>query len=257
MSTAGVDVTVHTVNSRVIQVLATSMTANRLCQYLTDVISDILSAVNQLSPKVACEAYIVHPPSVVILPKDITAIPPKCLFPVEGIRDSIKDHNDFAFSLMDCRKRVERISVTELFQGRAPTLENIEMIVWPQPAPLQPQYPLVTLDILCTPDMRDVDELVVTPVAANWQRLALRLGVEGCVSEVVLKNHPNDYEGACRDMLDRWLRGDRHTGEEERTWSTLLTALGRAGFGELERRLRKGHFRKDSFCMADRNETIC
>ena len=254
MSTAGVDVTVHIVNSRVIQVMATSTAANRLRQYLTDVISDILSAVNRLSPKVTFEAYIVHPPSMVILPKDIPAVPAKCLFPVEGIRDSIKDHNDFTFSLMDCRKQVERISVTELFQGHTPTLENIERVIWPQPAPPQPQYygeipsskPQALLNISSTPTMRDMDELVVTPVAANWQKVALRLGVEGCVSEVVFKNHPNDCEGACQDMLDRWLRGDRHTGEEERTWLTLLTALGRAGFGELERRLRKGHFQKDT-----------
>ena len=98
------------------------------------------------------------------------------------------------------------------------------------------------LDVSSTPDMRDVDELVVTAVAANWQRVALWLGVEGCVSEVVLKNHPNDCEGACLYMLDRWLREERHTGGVERTWSTLLTALGRAGFEELERRLRKEHF---------------
>ena len=100
------------------------------------------------------------------------------------------------------------------------------------------------LDVLSTPDMSDVDELVVTEVAANWQRVALRLGVEGCVSEAVLKNHPNDHEGACQDMLDRWLRRDPHTGEEKRTWSTLLIALGRAGFEELERTLRRKHFHK-------------
>ena len=98
------------------------------------------------------------------------------------------------------------------------------------------------LDIWSIPDMRDVDELVVTAVAANWQRLALRLGVKGCVSEIVSTNYPNNCEKACRDMLDRWLRGDRHTGEEERTWSTLLTALGRAGFAELERSLQRVHF---------------
>ena len=98
------------------------------------------------------------------------------------------------------------------------------------------------LDVSSSPNMRDVDELLVTPVAANWQRVALRLGVEGCVSEVLLKNYPNDCEEACWDMLDRWLRRERHTGGEERTWSTLLTALGRAGFEELERRLWKEHF---------------
>ena len=100
------------------------------------------------------------------------------------------------------------------------------------------------LDVSSTPDMSDVDELVVTEVAANWQRVALRLGVEGHVSEAVLRNRPNDSTGACQDMLNRWLRRDPHTGEEERTWSTLLTALGRAGFEELERRLQREHFHK-------------
>ena len=100
------------------------------------------------------------------------------------------------------------------------------------------------LDVSSTPEVRDMNELVVTEVTADWQRVALRLGVEGCFSEVVLKNHPNDREGACQDMLDRWLRRDPHTGEEERTWSTLLTALGRAGFEELGRRLRREHFYK-------------
>ena len=98
------------------------------------------------------------------------------------------------------------------------------------------------LDVSSTPDMRDMDDLVVTVVAANWQRVALRLGVEGCVSEAIHEIHPNDCEGACRDMLGHWLRGERHTGEEERTWSTLLTALSRAGFVELERSLRREHF---------------
>ena len=89
-----------------------------------------------------------------------------------------------------------------------------------------------------------MDELVVAEVAADWEKVALKLGVEVCVSKIILKNHPSDCEGACRDMLDRWLRGDHHTGEEERTWSTLLTALGIAGFGELERRLRREHVSK-------------
>ena len=100
------------------------------------------------------------------------------------------------------------------------------------------------LDVSSTPDMRDMDELVVTAVAANWQRVALRLGVEGCVSEAIHEIHPNDCEGACRDMLRHWLRAEHHTGKEERTWSSLLTALSQAGFVELERSLQREHFHK-------------
>ena len=100
------------------------------------------------------------------------------------------------------------------------------------------------LDVSSTPDMQDVDELVVTEVAAKWQRVALRLGVKDCLRRIILKNHPNDCVGACHDMLNCWLRGDWFTGEGVRSWSTLLTALGSTGFVQLEMRLRGEHFHK-------------
>ena len=269
-STVGVDVTVHITNNRVIQVIAASTMADELCQYMVGVVSDILSTVCRLSPKLAAAAYIVHPPKVATSPEDITAKPQKELFPVEGLRGSIRDHKLFALSLKGHDEHSKRTSVADLFGGFTPSLENIERIIWAQPEPNQPQSPTeplqpelctkgngtltdfqlvpsgarALLDISSTPDMRDVDELIVGDVAAHWQRLALRLGVKGCLSEIVLKNHPNDCEGACRDLLDRWLRHERHTGEEERTWSTLLAALGRAGFVELERSLQREHIMK-------------
>ena len=261
-STVGVDVTVHIVKNRVIQVIASGKMADKLCQYLTCVVSDILSTVRRLSPKLAATAYIVHPPKEAASPEDITATSQKELFPVEGIRNSITKSEEFTLSLGDSEDIWTMKSIVDLFGKYTPTLEMIQKIIWPQPELTQPQSPVAqnethpaterseaippgTHDISSTPDMRDVDELVVTGVAANWQRLALKLGVGGCVSENVLKNHPNDCEGACRDMLDRWLRRKQHTGEEERTWSTLLTALGRAGFAELERSLRSEHVLND------------
>ena len=98
------------------------------------------------------------------------------------------------------------------------------------------------LDVSSIPDMRDVDELVVTPVAAHWQRVALILNVDRCVRrKVVVRNEPNDCEEACRDMFYCWLRREQHTGDEERTWSAILTALSRAGFEELVKDLRRLH----------------
>ena len=268
-STGGVHVAVHIIHNRVIQVMASSNMANDLCQYLTDVVSDILSTVHRLSPKLAAAAYIVHPPKQATSTEDATAISPKELFPMEGIQTSIREQKGFALPLWYSEDLGNMTSIADLFGGCTPTLENIERMLWTQTELDQPQCPTepshhevlpeengvltesrivppgaqALLEISSTPDMRDVDELVVTAVAANWQRLALRLGVEGCVSEIVSTNYPNNCEKACRDMLDRWLRGDRHTGEEERTWSTLLTALGRAGFAELERSLRREHFK--------------
>ena len=287
-SKKGVDVTVHIINNRVIQVIGASVaSADKSCEYFTDVISDILSIVYQLSPKLAADSYIVYTPEMAALYKNVTNPPSQELFLVEGIRSSIKDCEEFSLSMKDSNNvHPTRAVVADLFGGYTPSLEDIGRISWPQPEPNQPQSPSgpgqpepgqpqspsgpsqpepghsegngaatdsqtipsgarALLDVSSTPDMRDVDELVVTAVAANWQRVALRLGVEGCVSEVVLKNHPNDCEGACRDMLNRWLIGERHTGEEERTWSTLLTALSRAGFVELKRRLQREHFKAE------------
>ena len=113
----------------------------------------------------------------------------------------------------------------------------------PSDSKASPSGARALLDVSSTPDMRDVDELVVTEVAANWQSVALWLGVEGCVTEI-MKNHPNDRVGACHDMLNCWLKGDCHTGEGVRTWYMLLTALSTAGFVELERRLLSEHFHK-------------
>ena len=101
------------------------------------------------------------------------------------------------------------------------------------------------LDISSRPTLRDVDEHIVTSVAAHWKRLALKLGLEFCVIEIISKNHSNDCEGACQDMFKRWLGEDRHTGVVERTWSTILTTLGRAGHAELERSLRNERFNAD------------
>ena len=259
-SIIGDEVTVNITN-RVIQVFGSSRASSDMsCQFLTDVISDIVLTVHRLSPKLAADSYIVHPPTPA-LSENITTLSPQQLFPLAGIRHSIQDCEEFTCSLRNSENHWNKTRVADLFGGYIPSLEDVERINWTQLEPSQldlhtegsgtcidsEQIPSrlgiqALLDISSTPDMRDVDELVVTPVAPNWQRLALRLGVEGCVSEVVLKNHPNDCEGACREMLKRWLRGERHTGKEERAWSTLLTALGRAGFVALERSLRRVHF---------------
>ena len=119
-----------------------------------------------------------------------------------------------------------------------------EEIYAPNDSQCAPSGAQALLDVSSTPDMRDVNKLVVTAVAANWQSVALALGVKGCVCEAVSKNYPYDCHGACQDMLDRWLKKEHHTGDKERIWCTLFTALRRASYKELERRLRREHFHK-------------
>ena len=215
-STGGVHVAVHIIHNRVIQVMASSNMANDLCQYLTDVVSDILSTVRRFSPKLAAAASIVHPPKWATSTEDATAISPKELFPMEGIQSSIREQKGFALPLGYSEDLGNMTSIADLFRGCTPTLENIERMLWTQIEPDQPQcstepshhevlpegngvltdsriVPLgaqALLDISSTPDMRDVNELVVTAVAANWESLALELGVKDFVNKIASKDRP-------------------------------------------------------------------
>ena len=309
-SRKGVDVTVQITNNRIIRVVGRSdISADKSYHYLSDVISDILSVVRQLSPNLAAAAYIVYPWKMAALHEDTataTALP-KEMFPVEDIINTDADHDEYTLSSQDTFGHSTRLPVSDLFGGWTPSLEDIEKILWTQPEAHQshsaaepsntphtpasavtpptlaaestdpaatdhpPDCSLISststadtlptpssalqpsafipsgaqalLDTSAVPTLDDVNELIVTQVAAKWQNLAIKLGVKDFLIDIVSEDHPKSCVAACQDMLKRWLREERHTGGEERMWSTLLTALGRADFGELERDLRREHFR--------------
>ena len=145
-STKGIDIAVHIIRNRVIQVMGASVvSAEKSWQYLTNVISDILSTVHRLSPKLAAGACIVHSPKIAMSPEDIIALPEKELFPVEGIRNSLGD--DYCLSLKDSNtNRSTRATISDLFGGFTPSPEVIGRINWPcaQPEPSQLQSPCGT-----------------------------------------------------------------------------------------------------------------
>ena len=140
-SKKGIDITIDIINNRVIQVIGASVVpADKSCQYLIAVISDILSTVHRLSPKLAAGAFIVHPPKMSASPEDITAPPPKELFSIEGIQNSIRDREEYSLSLKDRNTdRSTREAVSNLFGGCTPSFEDIGRINWPQPEPTQTQ----------------------------------------------------------------------------------------------------------------------
>ena len=140
-SRKGLNITVHIINNRVIQVLSASIvSADKSFQYLKDVISDILSTVHRLSPKLAAGAYIVHPPKMSTSPESITV--PNELFPVEGIRSSIRAHEEYSLSLkLSNSERSTIVAISDFFGGYTPSLEDVGMITWPQSEPNQSQLP--------------------------------------------------------------------------------------------------------------------
>ena len=79
--------------------------------------------------------------------------------------------------------------------------------------------------VLSTPTLNELNQLVVWRVAANWHSLGLSLGVEPTVLASVRADHRGDVEGACRDLLCRWLSRGPGTGEQPRVWLSILTAI--------------------------------
>ena len=87
-----------------------------------------------------------------------------------------------------------------------------------------------------------MDYLVIGKVAYLEDRFPLHLGVEHCVIAAATKNHPNDCERALREVIDRWLKGARNTGNKARTWHTVLRALEKSKMRELVEQLRAEWF---------------
>ena len=66
---------------------------------------------------------------------------------------------------------------------------------------------------------------MVRRAASKWDLLARRLGVEESLIDIVKRDHCYSCEDACRDVLRRWLSGDHNTGDEGRSWRSIMAAL--------------------------------
>lgn len=86
--------------------------------------------------------------------------------------------------------------------------------------------------ILCNkPTMMELLDDVVLRVAAHWDLFGLALRMEDYLLDIIKANMRGEVVACCTDMFKRWLRKERATGGEERSWSTVLTAVQRC-FGQ-------------------------
>ena len=63
---------------------------------------------------------------------------------------------------------------------------------------------------------------VIPRVAADWEEIALCLGIERYILRTIKRDHGTSCEDACTDMFQRWLRGE---GKGPKTWRTIVCAL--------------------------------
>ena len=127
MSTNDVDIAVQISDSSVVQVVGrTEAGPEKLHQYMSTVVSDVIKTVAQLSPKLEATSYIVHPYTPAMW-EGAKAPPPDSLYPVSSIIRSISDRGGRVLSRtrqVGCLPHQTRL--TDLFGGWTPPLSVVQ-----------------------------------------------------------------------------------------------------------------------------------
>ena len=127
MSTKDVDVAVQISDSSVVQVVGCSKAGpERLHQYMSTVVSDVIKTTTQLSPKLEAASYIVHPYTPDMW--EVANAPPfDSLYPVSSIIRCISDGGSRVLSLPRQTGHLpHQTSLTELFGGWSPPLSVVQ-----------------------------------------------------------------------------------------------------------------------------------
>ena len=126
-STKGVDIMVQISDSSVVQVVGRNKAGpEKLHQYMSTIVSDVIKTTAQLSPKLEATSYIVHPYTPAMW-ECAKAPPPDSLFPVSSVIRCIHDGGDHVLSLSRQGGRLpHQTSLTELFGGWSPPLSVVQ-----------------------------------------------------------------------------------------------------------------------------------
>ena len=126
-STKGVDIAVQISDSSVVQVVGRSKAGpEKLHQYMSTIVRDVIKTTAQLSPKLETTSYIVHPYTPAMW-EDTKAPPPGSLYPVSSIVSCISDRDDHVLSLPRQPGHLpHQASLTELFGGWSPSLSVVQ-----------------------------------------------------------------------------------------------------------------------------------
>ena len=80
-------------------------------------------------------------------------------------------------------------------------------------------------------------------MAAYWDKVAIHLGIESHIIDIIKRDHPSNCEQACCDMLKRWHNREESTGPDDkpRILNDLLKALKACGLEDYAERIKKRH----------------
>ena len=126
-SNKGVDIMVQISDSSVVQVVGRSKAGpEKLHQYMSTVVRDVIKTTAQLSPKLEATSYIIHRYTPAMW--ECAKAPPRdSLYPVSSIIRCIRDGGDHVLSLPRQTGRLpHQTNLTELFGGWSPPLSVVQ-----------------------------------------------------------------------------------------------------------------------------------
>ena len=122
-STNGMDIVVQISDSSVVQVVGRSKAGpEKLHQYLSNIVRDVIRTTTQLSPKLEATSYIVHPYTPIMC-EDAKDPAPDSLYPVSSIVRCISIGDDHILSMPRLAGHLpHQTRLAELFGGWSPSL---------------------------------------------------------------------------------------------------------------------------------------
>ena len=100
-----------------------------------------------------------------------------------------------------------------------------------------PMFPSHSSDLLYqTPTLNGLKEKVVLRVAGDWRDFGLQLNIKSYFLKSITSPNGSNKEH-CLRMLEDWLDGEQGTGNQPRTWSTVLEAVAISCGSEVRREI--------------------
>ena len=110
--------------------------------------------------------------------------------------------------------------------------------IYTGPTPFSEGHIQFTTD--STPTLQAIRKFIVHEVAEHWILIAVYLGFE---SSAIMMTKTDRSEHACTAVFEQWLSWEPETGEKERTWQTVLSAVEYTGHKAFSRQLKTELFR--------------